>query len=242
MRVAVLGARGRMGTVVCEAIRSTSDLDLCAELDVADNIKNLEHQNIDVIVDFTTPDAVMDHITFALQSKTHIVVGTSGFTSERLALVEKASLNAPDVGVLIVPNFSIGAILLAKLAKRAAPFFESVEIIELHHERKIDAPSQTARFTAEEISTNRQGKTNVDATQGSKAARGLEVAGIPIHSVRLPGLFAHEEVMFGNPGEILSLRHDSTDRSAYMPGVLGAIRKIHQYPGFHVGLDVILEL
>lgn len=242
MRVAVLGARGRMGSMVCEAIRSTSDLEVISELDVNDDINELQQQHIDVIVDFTTPDAVMNHITFALQSKTHIVVGTSGFTSERLALVEKAALNAPEVGVLIAPNFSIGAILLAKLAKQAAPFFESVEIIELHHERKVDAPSQTARFTAEEISTNRQGKVNIDATQGSKEARGFEVAGIPIHSVRLPGLFAHEEVLFGNPGEILSLRHDSTDRSAYMPGVLSAIRAMQKLRGFHVGLDAILDL
>jgi 4-hydroxy-tetrahydrodipicolinate reductase len=242
MRVAVLGARGRMGTMVCEAITSAPDLELASQLDVDNDITELQQQNIDVIVDFTTPDAVMNHITYAIQTKTHIVVGTSGFTPERLALVEKEAMKAPDVGVLIVPNFSIGAILLAKLAQRAAPYFDSVEIIELHHERKVDAPSQTARFTAEEIAANRKGKANLDATKGSREARGLDVAGIPIHSIRLPGLFAHEEVLFGNPGEILSLRHDSTDRSAYMPGVLSAIRGIQANLGFHVGLDAILKL
>lgn len=242
MRVAVLGANGRMGTMVCKAIASAPDLELVSELDVDNDINELSHQDIDVIVDFTTPDAVMGHITFAVQSKIHIVVGTSGFTPERLALVEKEAQKVPEVGVLIVPNFSIGAILLAKLAQRAAPYFESVEIIELHHERKVDAPSQTARFTAQEIAANRQGKLNLDATEGSKEARGLEVAGIPIHSIRLPGLFAHEEVLFGNPGEILTLRHDSTDRGAYMPGVLSAIRHIKNHPGFNVGLDTILEI
>lgn len=242
MRVAVLGARGRMGSMVCEAVAATSDLALISQLDVDNDINELQQHAIDVIVDFTTPDAVMNHITYAIQSKTHIVVGTSGFTPERLSHVEKECLKAPDVGVLIVPNFSIGAMLLAKLAQRAAPYFESVEIIELHHERKLDAPSQTARYTAEEIAVNRRGKVNSDATKGSMQARGFEVAGIPIHSIRLPGLFAHEEVMFGNPGEVLSLRHDSTDRSAYMPGVLSAIRGIQQNPGFHVGLDAILEL
>jgi 4-hydroxy-tetrahydrodipicolinate reductase len=242
MKVAVLGAQGRMGSVVCKAIEASDDLELIAQLDVHNNISELSDLQVDVIVDFTTPDVVMEHISYALQTSTHIVVGTSGFTSEKLHSIEIEAQRKPEVGVLIVPNFSLGAILLAKLAKKAAPYFESVEIIELHHERKLDAPSQTARFTAEEIAASREGKVNPDATRGSKEARGLEVAGIPIHSIRLPGLFAHEEIIFGNAGEILTLRHDSTDRLAYMPGVLSAIREIPHHPGFHIGLDSILDL
>lgn len=238
-KVAVFGARGRMGVAVSGAISASADLELAASIDIDDDIQSLN--NIDVIVDFTTPDVVMDHISFAIQSKMHIVVGTSGFTPEKIALLQKEIGPKPEVGVLIVPNFSLGAILLAKLAKRAAPYFESVEIIEMHHEKKIDAPSQTARYTADEIATNRGKRVNADSTSGSKEARGMQVSGIPIHSIRLPGLFAHEEIIFGNPGEILTLRHDSTDRSAYMPGVLSAIREIHKHPGLHVGLDSILD-
>jgi 4-hydroxy-tetrahydrodipicolinate reductase len=231
-----------MGSVVCTAIRDSQDLELTFELDIKDDINSLSQSLPDVIVDFTTPEAVMEHIRFAIASKTHIVVGTSGFTKEKLDLVQSEAASAADVGVLIVPNFSLGAILLSQLARKAAPYFDAVEIIELHHERKLDAPSQTARYTAEEIAQARNGKKNPDATQGAKDARGLEVSGIPIHSVRLPGLFAHEEVIFGNPGEILTLKHDSMDRMAYMPGVLAAIRSISKHPGFHVGLDAVLDL
>lgn len=240
MRVALLGSRGRMGVAVSEAISRSADLELTAAIDIDDTIESIGN-SIDVIVDFTTPDAVMKHISYAIQSKTHIVVGTSGFTSEKISRIADEIGEEPEVGVLIVPNFSLGAILLAKLAKRAAPYFESVEIIEMHHEKKIDAPSQTARYTADEIASNRDGKVNPDATKGSTEARGTQVAGIPIHSIRLPGLFAHEEVIFGNPGEILTLRHDSTDRAAYMPGVLSAIRELPKHPGLHVGLDSILD-
>lgn len=229
-----------MGVAVSDAISRCSDLELAAALDIDDNLESIA-SNVDVIVDFTTPDAVMNHISYAIESKKHIVVGTSGFTPEKIVRIREEIGEKPEVGVLIVPNFSLGAILLAKLAKRAAPYFESVEIIEMHHEKKIDAPSQTARYTADEIASNRGDKVNADATTGSKEARGTQVAGIPIHSVRLPGLFAHEEVIFGNPGEILTLRHDSTDRMAYMPGVLSAIREIPKHPGLHVGLDSILD-
>lgn len=231
-----------MGVAVCGALSASSDLELAAAIDIDEDVESLTRQDIDVIVDFTTPDVVMKHISFALHSNIHIVVGTSGFTPDKIALLRQEVGQSPEVGVLVVPNFSLGAILLAKLAKRVAPYFESVEIIEMHHEKKVDAPSQTARYTADEIASNRGDKLNADSTIGSKESRGSQVAGIPIHSIRLPGLFAHEEVIFGNPGEILTLRHDSTDRVAYMPGVLSAIREIGNHPGLHIGLDSILDL
>ena len=241
MRVGVVGARGRMGLAAAAVVDASSDLQLVAQLDIGDGLEALSDANVDVVIDFTHPDAVMATLDYVISHDIHAVVGTTGFTEDRLAVVRDLMAQHPDVGVLIAPNFSVGAILLMKFAVQAATFFESVEIIELHHPDKADAPSGTARHTAELIAAARTGMVAPDATVTAlPGARGADVDGIPVHSVRLRGLLAHEEVLLGGPGEILTLRHDSLDRSSFMPGVLLGVRQVAAHPGLTVGLENFL--
>jgi len=243
MKVAVIGAAGRMGSAACAAIDAAEDLELVARVDVDDALELLG--GADVAVDFTHPGAVMDNVTWCIEHDVHVVVGTSGFTADRLEILEQR-LAGSEVGVLVVPNFSIGAVLMMSFAAQAARFFESVEIVELHHPDKKDAPSGTAHRTAQLVAAARAtaGCPPVpDATETDPdGARGARVDGIPVHSVRVRGLVAHQEVVLGGAGETLTIRHDSLDRASFMPGVLSGIRAVAGRPGLTVGLEHVLGL
>ena len=246
IRVGVLGARGRMGATVVDAVNAANGMDVVAALDEGDALTGLVSASCQVVVDFTTPDAVMGNLEFAIGHGMHCVVGTTGFDDARLGQVRDWAAAQPGVGVLIAPNFSIGAVLMMHLSALAAPYFESVEVIELHHPDKVDAPSGTAAHTARAIAAAR-GKAGLgaipDATSSSlDGARGATVEQVPVHSVRLRGLVAHQEVLFGGPGETLTIRHDSLDRSCFMPGVVLAVRSVERFPGVHVGLADYLDL
>ena len=243
MRVAVAGARGRMGTQVCAAVTSAPDLELVAAVDVGDDLTAVTAAEAHVLVDFTTPDVVMGNVEFAIDHGIHAVVGTTGFTAERLASVREQLAANPDVGVLIAANFGIGAVLSMKFAEMAAPFFESVEIVESHHPDKVDAPSGTAVTTAGRVAAARGDRVSPDATTSAMpGARGAVVDGVRVHAVRLRGLVAHQEVLLGSPGEVLTIRHDSFDRASFMPGVLLAVREVAERPGLTVGIDELLGL
>jgi 4-hydroxy-tetrahydrodipicolinate reductase len=244
MRVAVIGARGRMGRAVCAAIEAAPDLDLGPQLDLGDSLDALEQAEVAVV--FSVPDVVTEHVLACVRRGVHAVVGTTGWTEERLSAVRRALAEVPETGVLIAPNFALGAVLLMRFAAIAAPHYESVEVIELHHPDKVDAPSGTARHTAAAIAAARARAGSApmpDATTAAlEGARGAEVEGVRVHAVRLRGLVAHEEVLFGGPGEILTLRHDSLDRSSFMPGVLLGVRTVATRPGLTVGLEHYLEV
>lgn len=244
MRVGILGSRGRMGAEVCRAVGAAADLELVAGVDVGDDRSALNGSR--VVVDFTHPDAVMDNIAWAVDSGVHLVVGTTGFTPERIAEVEHLLALRPEVGIVIASNFSIGAILMMHFAEQAARFYESVEIVELHHPNKADAPSGTAQTTAGRIAAAREtaGLGAVpDATKHElPGARGAEVDDIRVHSVRLRGLIAHQEVLFGSEGETLTIRHDSLDRVSFMPGVLTAVRAVPTLPGLTLGIESLIGL
>jgi 4-hydroxy-tetrahydrodipicolinate reductase len=246
IRVGVLGARGRVGTEVCKAVDAATDMELVAMVDAGDWMFNVADAAAEVVVDFTHPDVVMDNVRFCIDQGIHAVVGTTGFTDARLAQVREWLAPKPDLGVLIAPNFAIGAILSMRFAAMAARFYESVEIIELHHPRKADAPSGTAARTAGLIAAARaQADLGAppDATSSALAgARGAEVSGVRVHSVRLTGLVAHQEVLFGTAGETLTIRHDTLDRSSFMPGVLLGVRSVLNHPGLTVGLEPLLNL
>ena len=242
LKVGVLGAKGRIGVAVCQLIQTTADFELGAQCDAGDSLELLS--SCDVVVDFTTPDVVMDNLEFLLTNNINVVVGTTGFTPARIAQLNQW-LSTSSSSVLIAPNFALGAVLMMKFAEQAAKWFESVEVVELHHPAKVDAPSGTAVRTAELISQARAAaalRAAVDATTGDLAARGGRVGDVPIHSLRIAGLVAHQEVIFGNPGETLTIRHDALDRSSFMPGVALAIRAIAKHPGLTIGLENFLEL
>lgn len=246
IRVAVLGARGRMGLEVCRAIKATSDLELVAEIDLGDSLDLLKSSKAEVMVDFTTPESVMGNLKFAIENGIHSVVGTTGFDKAKLDSLKNLLAANPKVGLLVAPNFGLAAVLMMQFAATAARYFESAEIIELHHPEKADAPSGTATRTAELMSEARE-KAKLapmpDKTSKSlDGARGAKVGDIPIHSVRLRGLVAHQEVLFGEKGETLTIRHDSLDRSGFMPGVLLGIREVSKNPGLTVGLEHYLKL
>ena len=243
IKVGVLGAQGRMGATVCEAVSASQDCELVAALDVNDDLMELVSKGAEVVVDFTTPNSVEANLKFLAENNIHAVVGTTGFDADKLAAVEK-QFAASKTNVVIAPNFGLAAVLMMQFAAQAAPHFDSVEIIELHHPRKADAPSGTARRTAEMIAEARAGmKAMPDATSDSiPGARGANVSGVPVHSIRAQGLVAHQEVLFGGPGESLTIRHDSYDRESFMPGVLLAVRKVSQTPGLTYGLEHLLEL
>ena len=241
IKVGVLGARGRMGAEVVKAVTEASGLDLVAALDLGDSLDQLKTTGAEVVVDFTTPDSVMANLEFLISNGINAVVGTTGFDEPRLANLRSQLAKAPSVGVLIAPNFGLGAILMMEFAKKAAPLFESVEIVELHHPNKVDAPSGTAKRTAELITDARAKAKSVampDATKESlDGARGAKVGEVPIHSVRARGFVAHQEVIFGDAGETLTIRHDSINRAGFMPGVLIGVRNVAKNPGLTVGLE-----
>ncbi len=244
MRVGVLGAKGKVGATMVQAVQAADDLTLSAEVDAGDPISALVDTDTEVVIDFTQPDVVMDNLKFLRDTGIHAVVGTTGFTDERLDRVRDWLSAKPGVGVLIAPNFAIGAVLCMQFARQAARFFESVEVIELHHPQKADAPSGTAARTARLIADARKGMPpNPDATSTAlDGARGADVDGVPVHSVRLAGLVAHQEVLFGTQGETLTIRHDSIDRTSFVPGVLLAVRNIARHPGLTIGIEPLLDL
>jgi 4-hydroxy-tetrahydrodipicolinate reductase len=244
IKVGVLGAKGKMGSQVCAAVDAAGDMQLVATVDAGDPRDGLAAA--DVAVDFTSPAVVMDNLTWCLDAGLHAVVGTSGFTEERLESVREQVDAAPGLGVLVVPNFSIGAVLMMRFSAQAARFYESAEVVELHHPTKVDAPSGTARRTAEVIAAARAAAERPDmpdaTTDEVPGARGADVRSVRVHSVRLRGMVASQEVMLGNPGEVLTIRHDSLDRESFMPGVLAAVRAVVRRPGLTVGLDDVLGL
>ncbi len=246
MRIGVLGARGRMGQQVCQAVVAADDMDLVAAVDAGDWLFSVADGGAQVLVDFTHPDVVMDNVRFAIDQGIHAVVGTTGFTDERLDTIREWLADTPKLGVLVAPNFAIGAVLSMRFAQLAAPHYESVEIVELHHPEKADAPSGTAVRTAQLVAAARAA-AGLDpvpdaTTHGLDGARGAVVDGVHVHAVRAAGLVAHQEVLFGTPGETLSIRHDSFDRASFMPGVLLGIRQIASRPGLTVGLEPLLGL
>ncbi|MEV0683549.1 4-hydroxy-tetrahydrodipicolinate reductase [Nocardia sp. NPDC050378] len=246
IRVGVLGARGKVGQAICAAAEAAADLELVAQVDKGDALETFTETGTQVVVDFTHPDVVMGNLKFLIENGIHAVVGTTGFDESRLAEVRGWLAQRPEVGVLIAPNFAIGAVLSMRFAEQAARFFESVEVIELHHPNKADAPSGTAYRTAALIAAARDeagvGRSPDATTAELEGARGADVDGVRVHSVRLAGLVAHQEVLFGTQGETLTIRHDSIDRSSFAPGVLLGVREIAGRPGLTVGLDPFLDL
>ena len=245
MKVAVLGAKGRMGTEAVAAISGASDLQLVAQLDLGDSLDLLVTSGAQVVVDFTHPDAVMKNIEFAITNGISVVVGTTGFDDAKLTKLKGLLAANPKVGALIAPNFALGAVLMMQFSQVAAKYFESVEIIELHHANKVDAPSGTAVRTAQMITDARKKSSKAkmpDATKDAiPGARGATVGDVLIHSVRSHGYVAHQEVIFGEPGETLSIRHDSINRAGFMPGVLLGIREVVKHPGMTIGLENFME-
>ncbi|MET1004420.1 MAG: 4-hydroxy-tetrahydrodipicolinate reductase [Propionibacteriaceae bacterium] len=243
-RVAVFGAKGRMGAEVCRAVDGAPDLDLVAGIDVGDDRAVAE--NAEVVVDFTHPDVVLDNLSWCIERGIHAVVGTTGFTEDKLDVLRQQLAGHRGVGVLVASNFSIGAVLMMHFAAQAAAFYESAEIIELHHPNKADAPSGTATSTAHKIAAARRAAQlppPPDATvQEVPGARGADVDGIRVHGVRLRGLVAHQEVLFGAEGETLTLRHDSLDRVSFMPGVLAGVRAVVGRPGLTIGIEDVLGI
>ncbi len=247
INVAVFGAAGRMGRQICDAVDKSEGMQVVARIDVDDDPKAALAQNAAVAIDFTHPGAVLDNLEFCIRNGIHAVVGTSGFTPDRLARVQSllAEADHPTTGILIAPNFSLGAVLMMKFAAQAAPLFESVEIVELHHPDKADAPSGTAQRTAELIAEARAKAGSAafpDATvHDADHHRGGTVQGVPVHSVRLRGLIAHQEVLLGAEGETLTIRHDSLDRISFMPGIVLGVRRVASHPGLTVGLEHYLD-
>jgi len=243
-KVGVIGAVGKMGALTCRVVGEQPDLELTAEITEDTTLDRLDE--CDVAIDFTHPGVVMDHLRWCIDHGVHVVAGTSGFTDDRLATLADWLGDSPRVGVLVVPNFSIGAVLMMRFAAEAARFFESAEIVELHHPTKLDAPSGTAIRTAQLMTDarHRAGAAPIpDATQEDPTgARGGKVGEIPVHSIRLRGMVAHQEVLLGNPGETLTVRHDMPDRLAAGPGILAAIRAVSDRPGLTVGLEPVLGL
>jgi 4-hydroxy-tetrahydrodipicolinate reductase len=245
-RVGVLGARGKVGSEVCRAVAQADDLELVAEVGSEDDLDVLLSARAEAVVDFTRPDVVMDNLGFCIDHGIHAVVGTTGFDDDRLSRLRARLGDAPGTGVLIAPNFSIGAILMMRFAALAAPFYESVEIVEMHHPTKADAPSGTARRTAELVAAARReaglGPVPDATSTGLPGARGAEVDGIHVHGLRVRGMVAHQEVVLGGLGETLTIRHDSLDRVSFTPGVLAGLRAIAAHPGLTVGLEHFLDL
>ena len=246
MKVGVLGAQGKVGSEICRAVEAAEDLELAARIDAGDDLGDLVSSGAAAVVDFTHPDVVMDNLEFCVGHGIHAVVGTTGFDEERLDRVRGWLADSPGTGVLVAPNFSIGAILMMRFAATAAPFYESVEVVELHHPDKADAPSGTARRTAQLIADARR-KAGAgpmpDATSTAlDGARGADVDGVRVHGLRIRGMVAHQEVVLGGPGETLTIRHDSMDRASFAPGVLTGLRQIAGRPGLTVGLEELLDL
>ncbi|MFG2761563.1 4-hydroxy-tetrahydrodipicolinate reductase [Streptomyces wuyuanensis] len=246
LRVAVLGAKGRIGAEAVRAVEAADDMELVAALGRGDKLETLVETGAQAAVELTTPASVMGNLDFCVRHGIHAVVGTTGWTDERLAHLRTSLAASPETGVLIAPNFSIGAVLTMKFAAQAARWFESVEVVELHHPNKADAPSGTATRTAQLIAEARaeagctpQPDATVTALDG---ARGADVDGVPVHAVRLRGLLAHQEVLLGGEGETLTIRHDSLHHSSFMPGILLGVRRVVDTPGLTFGLENYLDL
>ena len=254
VKVAVFGAAGRMGRQVCDAVEAAEGLEVVARIDVGQDPKLAVEAGAEIAVDFTNPEATLGNIEFCVANGINVVVGTSGFGPDRVAKVEQLlaapdapeAPDAPAVGILIAPNFSLGAVLMMKFAAQASAFFESVEIIELHHPNKLDAPSGTALRTAQLIAEARKAAGTAPSPDATAADadhhRGGKVDDVTIHSVRLRGLIAHQEVLLGGVGETLTIRHDSLDRASFMPGVLLGVREVAKHPGLTIGLEHYLSL
>ncbi|MGW7273846.1 4-hydroxy-tetrahydrodipicolinate reductase [Streptomyces sp. NPDC054864] len=246
LRVAVIGAKGRIGSEAVRAVEAADDLELVAALGRGDSLDTLVETGAQVAVELTNPDSVMGNLEFCVRHGIHAVVGTTGWTDDRVAQLEASLAASPKTGVLIAPNFSIGAVLTMKFAQIAAPYFESVEVVELHHPNKADAPSGTATRTAQLIAEARRDAGSApqpDATTTAlDGARGADVDGVPVHSVRLRGLLAHQEVLLGGEGETLTVRHDSLHHSSFMPGILLGVRRVVSTPGLTFGLEHFLDL
>lgn len=247
VKVGILGARGKVGSTICEAVEAAQDLDLVAKIDFDSDMNDLVAAGAEVIVDFTQPDAVMGNLEFCISNGIHAVVGTTGFTPERLEQVKTwIAEGGNKTNVLIAPNFAISAVLTMKMAEIAAPYFESAEVIEMHHPFKKDAPSGTAIHTAEGIARARREAglgAQPDATEQTlEGARGANVEGVPVHAVRMTGSVAHETVIFGTEGQSLTIKQDSYSRTSFVPGVLLGVRRIGEFPGLTVGLESFLGL
>ncbi|MFJ8046331.1 4-hydroxy-tetrahydrodipicolinate reductase [Kitasatospora sp. NPDC096147] len=242
--VAVIGATGRIGSEAVKAVSAAPDLELTAALNSRSSLEELK--GAEVAVELTHPDAVMANLEHCVRNGIHVVTGTTGWTEERLATLRGWLAEAPGVGVLIAPNFSIGAVLSMKFAQQAAKYFETVEVVELHHNNKADAPSGTAARTAQLIAAAREAaglpRQTDPTSHGLPGARGADVDGVPVHSVRLRGLLAHQEVLLGDTGETLTIRHDSLHHSCFMPGILLGVRKVAEHPGLTFGLEHFMEL
>lgn len=246
IKVGVLGAKGRVGQAVCAGVKEAAGMTLVAEVDRDDSIQLLVDNGAQVVVDFTSPNVVMENLEFCIKNGISCVVGTTGFTEERLENVRAWLSEKPEVGVLIAPNFAISAVLTMLFSKLAAPYFESAEVVEMHHPNKLDAPSGTAIHTAQMIAQARSeagvGK-QPDATETAlDGARGALVDGIPVHAIRMQGTVAHEVVTFGTQGQTLSIRQDSYDRTSFVPGVLLGVQQVGEHPGLTVGLENYMDL
>ncbi|GAC1510329.1 MAG: 4-hydroxy-tetrahydrodipicolinate reductase [Pseudarthrobacter sp.] len=235
-----------MGAEAVKAVEAAADMQLVAALGRGDSLEQLAASGAQIVVDLTVPASTEANVRYAVEHGMHAVVGTTGWDATRLAALEALLAEHPETGVLIAPNFALGSVLATAFAAKAAQYFESVEIIELHHPDKVDAPSGTAVRTAQLIAAGRAAANvpaSPDATTSELAgARGCDVDGVRVHSVRLRGLVAHQEVLLGGPGEQLTFRHDSFDRASFMPGVLLGVRKVAVNPGLTVGLDGYLDL
>ena len=236
-RVAVIGAAGRMGTTTCAAVEADPDCDLVARVDSGDGLEGVLDAGADVAVEFTTPHSVKANTAWLLERGVHVVVGATGLHDDDL--VELEAKTGP-ANCVVAPNFAIGAVLMMQLAAQVAQYLPHCEVTELHHPNKADAPSGTARRTAKLIAAARQETPEVPGPQG-EPSRGLIVEGVPVHSVRLPGLVAHQEIVFGGQGQTLTIRHDSIDRTSFMPGVLLAVKRVASLPGLTVGLEHLLD-
>lgn len=244
IKVAVIGAKGRMGSQAVQAVEAADDLHLVGSFDAGDDLGDLG--GAQVAIEFAVPSVSAQNVEHCVAHGVDVVVGTTGWDDDKLAVLQRQLHDNPGVGVLIAPNFAIGALLMMSFAEQAARFYESVEVIEIHHPGKVDAPSGTAARTARLIAQARNDAglgQPPDATESDPdGARGARVDGIPVHAVRLRGHVAHQEVVFGNAGEALTVRHDSFDRESFMPGVLAAVRAVVSRPGLTVGLENVLGL
>lgn len=246
LRVGVLGARGKTGREVCHALSEAPDLELVATVNRDDDLADLLSTEVHAVVDFTHPDVVMDSLQFCIAHGIHAVVGTTGFDDQRLARLRSWLEASPSTGVLVAPNFSVGALLMIRFAQAAARFYESVEVVELHHPDKVDAPAGTARQVAQLLAQARAeaglGAVPDGTTSALSGARGADIDGIRVHSLRVRGLVGHEEVILGGNGETLRVRHDSLARASFAPGVLTGLRTVGSRPGLTVGLEHVLEM
>lgn len=246
LKVGVIGASGNVGQTLVVALKGESDLELVAAVDHDDSLDTLVDSGVEIAIDFTSPSAVMDNVKFLIDHGIHAVVGTTGWTDDRYDQVREWLKDSPNTGVLVAPNFAISAVLTEKLAEIAAPYFDSAEVVEMHHPGKKDAPSGTAIHTAQTIAQSRDKAgcgDQPDATeQALDGARGASVDGIPVHAIRMKGAVAHEAVIFGSQGQSLTIRQDSYDRTSFVPGVFLGVRKVPEHPGLTIGLDSFLGL